>query len=274
MKIANTVWEWGLQSKQDFEQAVKEISDLGYDAVENFNPLVRFYEDSPEEFDELMRKYNMEFVNLYHYLQNDFEDDFAMAERCCKFLQKHGAKLLNMQAPWRPGGDDPKQPWLNTHAPTKDDLDDAIRKLTRIGKLAKKYGITMCLHPHWGTMVEREDETAYVLERIDSDIMKLTLDTAHTTIGGMDPVTYFAEHVDRVGYVHLKDVILDAPDPRNPMTGFRELGRGVVDFRGVVKVLKEGGFDGVLCVELDNPRVCNYKGAMISRRYIREELGM
>ena len=45
-----------------------------------------------------------------------------------------------------------------------------------------------------------------------------------------------------------------------------------VDFKGVVKALKENGYDGVLCVELDNPEICNFRSAQISRQYIKDVL--
>jgi len=276
MKIGYTVWTWGSETwkgatKKDFEQAAKEISELGYDAVEDFNRLVATFEDAPDEFEEILEKYGLEFVNLYHYLREDFDADYALAERCCKFLNCHGTRLLNMQAPPRPGRLDPK---AEMRAPTEKELDQFIQNLTKVAKMAAGYDVTTTLHPHWGTMVERENELTYVAERLDPELVKLTLDTAHTILGGMDPVKTFSQYVDRVAYVHLKDVVVPSPDPKNPMVGFREIGRGVVDFRGVVKVLKDGGYDGVLCVELDNPRICNYKSAMISRRYIREELGL
>ena len=38
--------------------------------------------------------------------------------------------------------------------------------------------------------------------------------------------------------------------------------------------LAQAGFDGVLCVELDNPRICGYKSAAISRQYLHDELGL
>jgi len=278
MKVGYTVWTWASGTwqsgtKKDFDQALKEISHLGYEVVEDFNRLVGTFEDCPQEFDDLLDKYGLEFVNIYHYLQKDFDEDYAMAERCCKFLERHGAKLLNMQAPWRPGGAS-GTPWLGTRAPSEAELDDAIAKLTKVAKLSQKHGVQMCLHPHWGTMVEQEQEIAYVAKRTDPELVKFTLDTAHCVIGGMDPVKTFSEYIDRVAYVHLKDVVVPGPVAGNPMSGFREVGRGVVDFRGVLKVLREGGYDGTLCVELDNPRVCNFKSAMITRQYIREELGL
>lgn len=279
VRIGYTVWTWAsgtffTGTKQDFERGLKAISDLGYQTVEDFNRLVGTFEDSPEEFDGLLEQYGLEFVNLYHYLRDDFDADFVMAERCCKFLKCHGGKLLNMQAPRRPGGSPDGPWWRGTHAPTEKDLDGCIEKLTKIAELSKGYGITTCLHPHWGTMVEQEHEVEYVAERTDPATLKLTLDTAHAVVGGMDPVKIFAQYVDRTAYVHLKDVVVPGPDPENPMMGFRELGRGIVDLRGVVQVLREGGYDGVLCVECDYPRVCNYDSAMISRQYIRDELGM
>ena len=40
----------------------------------------------------------------------------------------------------------------------------------------------------------------------------------------------------------------------------------------LTKALKENGYDGVLCVELDNPEICNFRSAQISRQYIKDVL--
>ena len=78
--------------------------------------------------------------------------------------------------------------------------------------------------------------------------------------------------------MHLKDVDPShdiASDPRRGKMGaFRALGLGTVDFKGVLKALKENGYDGVLCVELDNPEICNFRSAQISRAYIHDVLKM
>ena len=85
----------------------------------------------------------------------------------------------------------------------------------------------------------------------------------------MDCVQAFEKYADRIVYVHLKDVDPDQEEHAAwPMASFRPLGYGTVDFKGIYKVLKKHGYDGVLCVELDNPPVCNYKAAMDSRNYI------
>ena len=72
----------------------------------------------------------------------------------------------------------------------------------------------------------------------------------------------------------MKDIV-PVRDPSAPWwSGFRELGRGTVNFPAIVDVLGRAGFDGVLCVELDSPRICGYKSAAISRQYLRDELGL
>lgn len=277
MKIGYTLWTWLMDEhnnwapyspnlKREFEQSLREVSDLGYEVFENFNVLVKIFEDAPaEEFKALVKKYKVEFVNIYHYLTDDFKADLAMAERCLKFDKANGAKLMNIQAPWWPGWPGPSQ--------TKDkDLDDVIKKLDEIGKMSQKYGITLCLHPHYGSTVFTEHEIDYVLERLNSDVVSLCMDTAHTTLAGMNPVKAFGKYFKRIKYVHLKDV--DPTPHENPMRAFRALGEGTVDLKGVVNVLKKSGYDGVLCCEADYQRVSNYETAMVSRDYIHRVLGL
>jgi len=275
MKIGYTLWTWLMDEhnnwaaysslpKRDFKQSLKEASDLGYEVFENFNVIVNLFEDSPEVFETLTQKYNIEFVNIYHYLTDNFPAEMEMAERCCKFDVAHGADLMNIQAPWAPES-----------GTTKGHLDELVLKLTEMGKLARSYNITMCLHPHYGTTCYKEDEIDYVLEHIDPKHVSLCLDTAHTFLAGMDPSRAFQKYIDRIRYVHLKDVdpVLSA-NGDTPMRGFVALGQGVIGFRSIVETLKNGGYDSFLTVECDYQRVCNYETALVSKNYIHQVLGM
>jgi inosose dehydratase len=263
MKAGINVWTWGFETKPQFEQAVREVGDLGYQAIENISRIAATYEDSVEEFQTLVTSHGLEFVCGYHHFSGNYEDDYARAERYLEFMQRTGAQIMNLQAGARPTG-----------GPTPDDLSETARQATRICEAAQRRDVTVCLHPHYGTMVERADELAYMMEQVDPGLMSLTLDTAHTVLGGMDPVAAFSQYADRVRYVHMKD-ILPVEDPSQPWwSGFRELGRGIVNFPRIVAILQKVGFDGVLCVELDRPRVSMYKSAAISRQYLHDELGL
>ena len=77
--------------------------------------------------------------------------------------------------------------------------------------------------------------------------------------------------------MHLKDVdtyALSKAEGPQKMGSFRALGHGTVNFPAVKAALEEEGFDGVLCVELDRPEVCNFHSAEVSRIYIRDVLGL
>ncbi len=274
MKIGYTLWTWLMDEhndwadfsqykKRDFEQSLRDISDLGYQVFENFNMIVDMYEDSPEEFDALCQKYNLEFVNVYHYIMDDFEADMVMAERCCKFLNRHHASIMNLEAPRiRPRTES-----------TEEDLKSIVHQTARMGKLAHSYGVQLCLHPHWGTSVYHESDIDYLLAHTDPEQVSLCMDTAHIQMGGMDPVRVFEKYFSRMKVVHLKDL-----DPlyqgEYAPRAFKALGEGAVDFRGVYSKLVELNYQGNLIVELDFQRVNNYESAMVSRDFIHRVMGL
>lgn len=99
--------------------------------------------------------------------------------------------------------------------------------------------------------------------------LHLNFDPSHLVWLGIDPVTALRPYVDRVLHVQAKDTELDlvarnrfgvfgrTRDKRDEWdTGwwrYRVPGRGQVDWRGVLDVLDEGGFDGVVSVEHEDP---------------------
>ncbi|HHW73572.1 MAG TPA: TIM barrel protein [Firmicutes bacterium] len=272
MKVAYTGWTWLIHHqdnhKYEFEQFLKEAADLGYEAVENFAFITKYFDNNADEVKALLDKYGLEMANLYHHYSNDPEADYAKAVEYVDFMKKIGATYMNLQAVmWR---DKPYDRPLDEKA-----VLHYAELSNRVGKLCRDNGIVACFHPHANTAIYKEDEIDLFLANTDPELVSLCLDTAHTTIAGMDCVQAFAKYAPRIGYVHLKDVDPDKEEHAEwPMAAFRPLGYGTVDFKGVYKVLKKSGYDGVLCVELDNPPVCNYKAAMDSRRYIHNVLGL
>lgn len=271
MKIAYTGWTWLVNHadnhKWEFEQFLREVADLGYEAVENFAFITKYFDDNAEEVKGLLDKYGLEMANLYEHFTDDDEADYQSAVSYVAFMKKIGATYLNLQGVmWQ---DKPLD------RPTDEAKIKQYAALSnRIGKLCKDNGCVACFHPHANTPVYTERQIDLFLAHTDPELVTLCLDTAHTTLAGMDAVQAFEKYLPRLGYVHLKDVIPDLEwNPDWPMDRFCELGVGTVDFRGIHKVLKRGGYDGVLCVELDKRSVCNYKSAMISRRYLHDVLG-
>jgi len=98
----------------------------------------------------------------------------------------------------------------------------------------------------------------------------LNFDPSHLLWLGIDPVAAVRPYVDRIAHAHAKDAET-FPERRNRYGFFGRLGErerdpwdmgwwryripglGQVDFRGYVDALYEGGFDGVLSVEHEDP---------------------
>jgi len=282
MKVAYTGWTWirnpndASKSKDEykfeFEQFLKEISYLGYDTIENFAFITNYFDWDADEVAGLLKKYNLHMANLYHHYRGtdaaSDEEDYHKGVRYLDFMKKIGATHMNLQAVmWREGEND---------RPTdKERILHYAELSNRLGRDCKEKGIIPCFHPHANTHIYREDEIDLFLENTDPELVWLCLDTAHTVLAGMDPVAACKKYAKRMGYIHLKDVDPDMNlHPEWPMFRFRPLGFGTVDFRGVYEALKNGGYDGVLCVELDKQPVCNFHSAMVARQYLQNVIGL
>ena len=270
MKIAYTGWTWLVSHqdnrKYDLEQAIKECKHLGYDYLENFAFIADFYED-PNELKALLEKYDAKMVNLYGHFRDNPETDYATCVKQIDFLAAIGGTHYNCQGScWN------EAPFVRPL--NKEKILMYAELCNKLGVHCKEKGVTLCFHPHAISAVFAEDQVEFFVNNTNAALVSLCLDTAHTTIAGMNPVEAFDKFFSRIAYVHLKDVDPTQAKSETPMKSFRALGLGTVDFVGVADVLKKRGYDGVLCVELDNPEVCNYQSAEVSRKYIKNALRM
>ena len=123
-------------------------------------------------------------------------------------------------------------------------------------------GIRTVMHQHIGTLVETEAEARRLFAMTDPSVLGLCLDTGHWTFGaGGDPVAAVRELRDRVWHVHFKDCdpAVMAASREHEWSGpesvghgvFCELGRGCVDFPGMLAALEEIGYGGWVVVEQD-----------------------
>ena len=143
-------------------------------------------------------------------------------------------------------------------------------------------GVRTVIHQHLGTLVETGAEFRELLRRTDPALLGVCLDTGHWRFGtGEDPVDAVRELGSRVWHVHFKDAdpAVMAESRRQGWHGlestghgvFCELGRGCVDFPGVLAALRAVGYDGWIVVEQDIlPGMGNPKAsAERNRTYLR-----
>jgi inosose dehydratase len=143
-------------------------------------------------------------------------------------------------------------------------------------------GIRTVIHQHLGTLIETGAEVRRLLDVTDPSLLGVCLDTGHWTFGtGEDAADAVRELGGRTWHVHFKDCepAIMAESRRREWDGltstghgvFCELGKGCVDFPGVLDALEETGYDGWIVVEQDilpgmgNPR----ESARRNRDYLR-----
>ena len=276
MKACYTGWTW-IQSndpetaKRQLEQSFKECKFLGYDYVENFAFIGDYYQEDPQELVNLAKECGVELVNLYGHFMFDVENQIEIGKKWMDFLSAAGVKWFNCQNSGF-GDNGPSE------RPTNPEMIDAICEIVNeVGKYGKEKGVTLCFHPHYGTCVFSQSDIDYFAAHTNPEYVSFCFDTAHTTLAGMDPAALIRQYGDRIAFMHLKDVdtyTLARTEGPAKMGTFRALGHGTVDFKGVKAALEEVGYDGILCVELDRPEVCNFHSAEASRIYLRYVLGL
>ena len=127
-----------------------------------------------------------------------------------------------------------------------------------VDDICAEHGLRQVLHPHVQTLVETADDVNRVLDSCD---VGWCLDTGHLAIGGVDPVQFAQDAMQRVGHVHLKDVRLERAGSvlrretslmhatQNGL--FAPLGQGDVDIAGVIQTLERAGYQGWYVIEQD-----------------------
>ena len=161
-----------------------------------------------------------------------------------------------------------------------------IKGFNEMGQIAKDMGMAFTCHHHMGTGVQTVEEIDYLMENTDPNLVFLLFDTGHCTFAGIDYVPVLQKHIGRIRHVHLKDMRLSvhAEVKAKDMCFldavragvFTVPGDGDVDFRPLVKVLEESGYEGWVVVEAEqDPAKANpFEYAKKARKYIAEVTGL
>ena len=269
IKVGNAPCSWGVEFAGDprnptWEKVMEDCATAGYTGIE-LGP-IGFMPEDPDVLSEALQKHGLELSAgvLYQPFHDPdaFEDLLDKAHRTCKALVSHGAKQLvlidsisDRRAPsaGRPG------------EAVKMDADEWSAFVNRIRTVAdigtNQYGLTVSIHSHAAGFMDYLDELEALLEEIDSDILKICVDTGHQTYAGFDPIDFMSRHFDRLAYVHFKDIEPSVKqDVITNRTGFYEacgqgifcnLGKGEVSFTAVKQLLEDRGYQGWITVEQD-----------------------
>ncbi|PBC45039.1 inosose dehydratase [Rhodococcus sp. ACS1] len=258
IRIAGAPISWGVCEVPDWghqlgaERVLSDMRDAGLEAAE-IGP-EGFLPSDPRQLADTLASYDLKAVGGFTpvLLHDPDHDPVPDITGTLAAFTAAGAEVLVLAAITGTDGYD-----------SRPDLDDAgwktlLGNLDRLHRVASDQGIRAVLHPHVGTMVERNLEVQRVL---DGSSIPLCLDTGHLLIGGTDPLELARAAADRITHTHLKDV--DAEFAARVQAGelsytdavaqgmYTPLGTGDVDIEGVVRHLVDSGFDGWFTLEQD-----------------------
>lgn len=134
------------------------------------------------------------------------------------------------------------------HEPHQPQIEAIVRMLRESVKIARDNGVVLALENH---IDYTSAEIQEVLERVDSDALKVNFDTGNTLRMMEDPVAAARRLAPFTVATHTKDV--DACRHVRPEEWYFfssvPVGSGLIDIPGVVRELQRAGYTGVLAVE-------------------------
>ena len=139
-------------------------------------------------------------------------------------------------------------------------LDEAwgIMKYTlaSVMRVAERYGIYVGIEPHQ-SITKTTEGLLRIHGLVTSPLLKINYDTGNAYLGGEDPHQGLETVKDLLIHVHAKDISFRQSDAeRGQVTGTAvgcACGDGVIDWRRVIRILREANFSGVLSVECGSP---------------------
>lgn len=243
---------WGYQ--MDAERVLDEVAGLGLTALEAGPD--GFLPGNPQEMATLLSEYGLElvggFVPAILHRPDARDSELASVERQAKLFAAAGAGVLVIAAATGEEGYE-ESPGLED-----SEWDELFATLAMVEEIGTKHGLSVVLHPHYGTEIENPEQVQRFLEGCET---ALCLDTGHSMVGGGDPVALTESAATRIRHVHLKDV--DRSLAERVVSGtlpyeqavrdglYMPLGDGDVDVRRVLEVLNGAGYDGWYVLEQD-----------------------
>lgn len=139
-----------------------------------------------------------------------------------------------------------------------------------------------CLHgyPKGSNIAVNPETWSRIFNEVDTPALGLEFDPSHLVYQFIDPVQAAAEFVDKIYILHAKDTeVLAGRLSRGGLYGneswwrFRMPGYGDVDWPGLFQVLREGGFDGSVIIEHEDPVFHSerlHEGLLIGQKYLQQ----
>ncbi len=247
LKVGAQLIIWGRRVLEDLPGVLDEVSAIGYEGVETSMDALLRHRDPKG----LLEARGLVLAGIHMGI-----GDREASKRALELLRRLGGRYLIFSGAGARRG-------------TEDEYRQAAEFLNEVGKLAVSYGVKVCYHNHGWEIMNEGFGIKILLEETDPELVFLCMDTYWVKYGGLDPVEFMRENLDRIAYLHLKDGTEEDFRKRE----FSELGRGIIDFGSIISLAKRGIVEWLI-VEQDRTKLTPRESMEISRRYLRESFSL
>lgn len=213
---------------KDFDGTLGRVAKIGYQEVE----FAGYFGRTPAQVKESLWQAGLAAPSThvdYDTVKTNWSGALAVAR---------GAGIRYVVVAWIDEGD----------RKTIDDWKRVGDRLNSAARSAESEGLRLAYHNHSYEFVPLEGQVPYdvLLASTDPSLVKLEMDLYWITVGGKNPLDYFARWPGRFPLVHLKDSM---GPPKNTMAN---VGAGTIDWKAILAKHKEAGIEHYY-VEHDEP---------------------
>lgn len=240
--------------KYSIEDTIHFLSEIGYDGIEILLDIPHAF--PPHTSDEKvasikskLQERNLSIANfnafMLYGIKNILHPSFvevSEAERrqridhthqCIDLAVKLGGKTLSTE----PGG-----PLLGVERDWANGV--FIEAMEELADHAEKAGVTILVEPEPHLLIETSDQFLEFKKALPSEAIALNFDIGHFYCVNEDPARLVDKLLPYTKHYHLEDISADR------VHHHMIPGHGSIDIRGVLKTIKETGYNGFITIEL------------------------
>lgn len=216
-------------TKENFELALKQVAEMGYDMVESAG----FFKLPAEEVKAMLDHYGLTICSTH----TPYREVFAHFEETLEYHKKVGCQNIIL----------PSAPFS-----IKEDIDYTVACINRFQPMIEAEGMQLHYHNHSLEFKKNKDGLVAEEEFAKRTNVWFEIDTFWAFNAGLKAVDVLEQYRDRIGFIHLKDGIpQDWSNPASKAEG-KSLGSGkapVAEIRkkaiemGLTMVVESEGLD-------------------------------
>jgi sugar phosphate isomerase/epimerase len=216
-RVGLQLWTLRDVAKVNLDQTLADIAAIGYKDVEMLMSMGNFG-SSPAQVRAMLDKHGLRAPSTHMGTRNLEQLDKALDE----------AAVIGHQYIFLANLPDEGRKSLDTFRAWAD-------RLNRAGEMARKRGVWIGVHDELQDFVTFNGRVGYdvLMERLDPKLVRAQLDVGNAVMGGKDPIPYLDKYGALYASFHIKDVKTLGVEKDV------ELGKGIVDLRGVLGRIKD-----------------------------------